>query len=155
MWVLGALNVLLLAWLAFTWQASSSPAEIARSLVPAQETWSLRTFEERVRQGSVVLLVEHHIQDGTVHAIVKEQLKRRAGTAFNFVPGSQFGPLTRKAETGTRYGDGALVLLVGSPAEFRESISIHDGTLSIESPASGGFKDLPLSEVRRIVQRAS
>ena len=59
--------------------------------------------------------------------------------------------LARKLEANTSYGEGALVLLTGSPAEFRESMSVVGGNVYVALGGGEGRTILTLSEVRRIV----
>jgi hypothetical protein len=153
---LAATNVLLLAWLVLRSSGEGvRPSEASpQAVMPSLEISSQSSFADRLKEASVVLLVEHRLQDGNVHAFLKEQLKKRAGTEFDLGVGAEFTPLMHKAEPSTRYGEGALVLLAGSPAELRESISIHGGVLSVKSRGGGGFENMSLPEVRRLVQQA-
>ena len=153
---LAAINVLLLAWLVLRSSGESVRPSLAapQALVPSLEISRQGSFADRLKEASVVLVVEHRLQGGNVHAFIKEQLRKRPGTEFDLGLGADFTPLMHKAEPGTRYGEGALVLLAGSPAELRESISIHGGVLSVASRGGGGFENVSLPDVKRLVQQA-
>lgn len=150
-WVLAVLYGLqVVAWLA----PVLAPHIYLSSVAPSSgtprelfESWEGLSVGEKVKRASIVLITEYKEEDGKLRAIIKEELKREPGTASHYAVGDEYLPLTIVAEKNTRYGEGSLVLLQGSPATHRESYSIYNGSVP-------GLDEMPISKVRQVVEQS-
>jgi hypothetical protein len=153
-WSLAVLNALTVAGLviglAVLPMLKPSPVHLTTTITPV-DSWEDKSFEERAKRATLVLITEFRSEAGTLRAYIKEELKRAPGTAFDFRIGDEYPPLARTMEANVSYGEGALVLLAGSPAEFRQSMSIRDGNVYVAAGQRGAPATLPLSEARRVV----
>jgi len=153
-WCLAVINALTVAGLVVGLvvlpNLGSTPVHLTTTITPA-DSWEDKSFEERAKRATLVLITEFRSEAGTLRAYIKEELKRAPGTAFDFRIGEEYPPLARTLEANTSYGEGALVLLAGSPAEFRQSMSIRDGNVYVGAGQRGARATLPLSEARRVV----
>lgn len=113
----------------------------------AFESWEGLSFEEKAKRASVVLITENRQEDGLVRAYIREELKRKPGTVFQYKVGEVYPPLTLTPKENTSYGDGSLVLLSGSPAREQESMSIFGGNVA-------ALENMPLSKVRQVIAEA-
>jgi hypothetical protein len=148
-WSLAVINALTLAVVA-QFLFASPPAHLTTTITPV-ESWQGKSFGERARLASVVLVTAFRSDGDTLRGYIKEELRRAPGTAFDLHVGDEYRPLARKLEDNTTYGEGALVLLAGSPAEFRQSMRIEAGNVYVGGGPPGEPTTLTLSEVRRAV----
>ena len=111
------------------------------------ESWEGLSFEDKVKRSSIVLVTEYKLEGGKLRAVIKEELKHKAGVTYHYAVGDEYLPLSIVPRENTTYGEGSLVLLQGSPAVNRESYSIFNGRVS-------ALGDMPLSKVRQIVAQA-
>src|SRR3990172_689206 len=130
-WVLAALYGLqVTAWLVPVLAPHFYISNVAPSSgIPREsfESWEGLSFEEKVKRASIVL--------------IKEELKRKPGTTSHYAVGDEYLPLSIVPEKNTRYGEGSLVLLEGSPATNRESYSIYNGSVR-------ALGEMPISKIR-------
>jgi hypothetical protein len=112
------------------------------------EDWQGLSFEEKVKRATVVLVTQNRQDQGTIRAIVKVILKKAPNTSFDYGVGDEYGPASiSQPKADTRYGDGSLILLSGSPAIYQESYSIYGGSIP-------GLNEMPLTKVREIVSKS-
>ena len=111
------------------------------------ESWQGLSFEDKVKRSSIVLITEYKSEGGKLRAIIKEELKHKAGATYHYAVGDEYLPLSIVPRENTTYGEGSLVLLQGSPATNRESYSIFNGSVS-------SLGEMPLSKVREIVAQS-
>jgi hypothetical protein len=151
-WCLVAISVFqVAAWLVPMLAPNFYMSHIAPSTPDAPresfESWQGLPFEDKVKRSSIVLITEYKLESGKVRAIIKEELKHKAGVTFHYAVGDEYLPLSTVPRENTRYGEGSLVLLEGSPAVNRESYSIYNGSVR-------ALGEMPLSKVRQIVAKA-
>jgi hypothetical protein len=151
-WCLVAINCLqVVAWIV-PFVAPSFYARQMASLssspeLPKQtfESWEGLAFDEKVKRASVILITENKQEGGKIRAIIKEQIKRAPNTTFHYSVGDEYLPGTiLEPKPDTRYGDGSLVLLQGSPATSHGSYAIYNGSIP-------GLGEMPVSKIREIV----
>ena len=148
-WCLVAINVVQIgAWIVplvapnFYVRHTASSPDVPRQML---DPWEGLTFEEKVKRASIVLLTENKREGGKIRAVIKEELKRAPNTTFNYSVGDEYGPASiSEPKEKTQYGDGAIVLMQGSPAINRGSFAIYNGSVP-------GLGDMSLSKVREIV----
>ena len=128
-----------------------APGSHLESAVQPFQSWEGLSFEDRVERATLVLIAENRTEGGMIRAYIKEELRRKPGTAFEFSVGAEYPPIARTPEPNTSYGEGVLLLFAGSPAELQESVSIHGGNVSVSGRKRGELRNLSVSEVRRIV----
>jgi hypothetical protein len=108
------------------------------------ESWQGLSFEDKVKRSSIVLITEYKLEGGKLRAIIKEELKHKAGATYHYAVGDEYLPLSMVPRENTTYGEGSLVLFQGSPAVHRESYAIYNASVS-------ALGEMPLSKVRQIV----
>jgi len=145
-WCLVAINVVQIgAWIVPLVAPNFHVRHMASSPEVPREPWEGLTFEEKVKRASIVLLTENKREGGKIRAMIKEELKRAPNTTFDYSVGDEYGPASiSEPKEKTQYGDGAIVLMQGSPAINRGSFAIYNGSVP-------GLGDMPLSKVREIV----
>jgi hypothetical protein len=112
------------------------------------ESWDGLTFDEKVNRASVILLTENRPEGGKIRAIIREELKRKSGTTLHYSVGDEYLPASiLEPKENTRYGDGSLILLQGSPAVSSGSYSIYNGSIP-------GLGEMPLSKVRELIAKS-
>lgn len=112
--------------------------------VPGFESWEGLTIEQKIARSSVVLITENKLGGGKLKAVIKEVPKRARDTTFYYAVGDEYPQLTETPREHTSYGDGAIVLLAGSPATMRESYPIYRGTIA-------GLGDMPMEKMRELL----
>src|SRR3990172_10424213 len=144
-WILAALYGLqVAAWLVPVLAPHFYISNVAPSSgIPREsfERWEGLSCEEKVKRASIVLITEYKLEEGKLRAIIKEELKRKPGTTSHYAVGDEYLPLSIVPEKNTRYGEGSLVLLEGSPATNRESYSIYNGSVR-------ALGEMPISKIR-------
>src|SRR5574340_920827 len=86
------------------------------SNTPQMGAWNGQSVEAKISQSTVILLTENRQDQGKLKAVIKEILKRKDGTEFNYAVGDDFPELSITPKEQVSYGEGAVVLLAGSPA---------------------------------------
>jgi hypothetical protein len=145
-WCLVAVSVVQLAGWLFPFIA---PGFLASRVFPSStfESWEGLSFEEKAKRASVILITENKQEEGVLHGYIREELKRKPGTVFQYAVGDVYPPLTLTPKEKTSYGDGSLVLLRGSPAREQESMSIFSGNVT-------ALDNMPLSKIRQVIAEA-
>jgi hypothetical protein len=150
-WCLVAINVVqVLTWLIpyiapqLYVQRLASSSGIPRK---AFESWEGLTLEEKLKRSSLILVTENRRDGDKMRAYIKDIPKRTPNTTFYFKVGDEYGPLSTNIREDTRYGDGALVLLHGSPATMKESYSIYGGSIA-------GLDEMPLAMVYKLIAQS-
>lgn len=113
---------------------------------PEFESWTGLSIEEKIKRSSVVLITENKIEGKKLRAVIKEIPKQLPGTTFYYTVGEEYPPLSHATEADTRYGEGSLVLLKGSPASMGESYAIYNGSIY-------GLGDMPTKKIREIIEQ--
>ena len=102
---------------------------------------------EKLKRSSLILVTENRRDGDKMRAYIKDIPKRTPNTTFYFKVGDEYGPLSTNIREDTRYGDGALVLLHGSPATMKESYSIYGGSIA-------GLDEMPLAMVYKLIAQS-
>ena len=151
-WCLVAINVFqVAAWVV----PVLAPNFYMRHIVPSTpdapresfESWQGLSFEDKVKRSSIVLITEYKLEGGKLRAIIKEELKHKAGATYHYAVGDEYLPLSVVPRENTTYGEGSLVLLQGSPAVHRESYAIYNSSVR-------SLGEMPLAKLRQIVAQA-
>ena len=144
LWCLVAINVIavglsLARQVLITHLATSSSVQ-----VPGFESWEGLTIEQKIARSSVILITETKREGDKVKGIIKEIPKHTPGTTFYYSVGDEYPVLSETAREHTSYGEGAIVLLEGSPAAMRESYPIYSGAVS-------GLGNMPMAKMRELL----
>lgn len=149
-WFLAAVNLALLVLVGVAYVLPSRLKNPAGDGAGAEassssfESWEGLPFEEKVKRSTVVLITENRREGGLIRAYIKEELKRKPGTVFQYGVGTEYPALSVVPKENTSYGDGSLVFLSGSPASNQSSVSIFGGYV----PA---LENMSLERVRQVV----
>lgn len=150
-WCLVAINVIqVAAWLVPMLAPEFYMRRFATaSGVPSErlESWEGLALEEKLKRSTVVLITENKREGDKIKAIIKDIPKHDPDTTFHYALGDEYRPLSATIRENTTYGEGAIVLLQGSPASMRESYSIYNGSIS-------GLGDMPLEKVYRLIEQS-
>jgi hypothetical protein len=103
--------------------------------------------EQMVAKASAILLVSYQPDGERMKAVVAEVLKKEPDVVLHYGPGDELRYLSYYPKAGETRGEGQVVFMVGSPAEMRSSFSFDAGRI-------GGFGDMPLESLRRLVKGA-
>lgn len=104
-------------------------------------------IEAHVRSASVIVLTKYRREGDKLKSVVSEILKHKPGTTFHYQVGDELGSAgDRVVRENTRYGDGEVVFLAGSPATVRLSASYTNERIAMAG-------DLPLSALRKIIEQ--
>jgi len=148
-WVLAFINLSLLsAWLAPSIISKFFAEHVLSSTIPGEtlESWDGMTIEEKIRRSSVIVIVEYKADREKLRAIVKEIRKPNPDVKFSYGVGDEYGPVSVTPKPDTQYGDGAVVLLYGSPAKMHESYSVYGSTIL-------GLDEMPLSKFIELAEK--
>ncbi len=89
------------------------------------------SFEDKLKNASAILITRYEKGDGgKTIAIVDEIHLSSPEVKIYFQVGDEYPDASFYPKENTRYGEGAFVLLVNSPAEARSSSSIFSGRIS-------------------------
>ncbi len=102
-----------------------------------------------VKVSSAIVYSDNKVINGELHSEIREILLLRPGVTFDHKVGEAY-PLPLQAhDTAVHHGDGQLVFFTGSPANFKESVTVYDGRVT-------AFDDMPLDTLRaKILTSAS
>jgi hypothetical protein len=103
--------------------------------------------EQMVAKASAILLVSYQPDGERMKAVVAEVLKKEPDVVLHYGVGDELRYLSYYPKGGETRGEGQVVFMVGSPAEMRSSFSFDAGRI-------GGFGDMPLESLRRLVKGA-
>lgn len=150
-WCLVAVNVIqMVAWTLpvispgiYTRHASSTSGVTRQAF----ESWEGISLEEKINRASMIVITEFRRDGDKLRAIIKDIPKRKPDITFYYSVGEEYPPMTVTVQENTRYGDGNLVLLQGSPATMKEAYSIYNGGIS-------GLGDIPLTKVRAMIEQS-
>jgi len=101
------------------------------------------TPADKIKRASAILITGWKTDGAAVKEVVTEVVKREPGTELYYSVGDEYShgaEMHRDA-----YGDGEVVLMLGSPAEMRESFSFEGGRI-------GGMGDMPLTKFRELAK---
>jgi hypothetical protein len=105
--------------------------------------------EQMVAKSSAILLVSYQPDGERMKAVVAEVLKKNPDVDLHYGVGDELRYLSyypKPGEVQVR-GEGQVVFMVGSPAAMRSSFSFDAGRI-------GGFGDMPLDSLRKMVNGA-
>lgn len=89
------------------------------------------SFEDKLKNASAVLVTRHEeTNSGKTIAIIEQIYLGSPDVKVYFKVGDEYPDGSFFPEENTRYGEGAVVLLVNSPADVRYSTSIYSGRIS-------------------------
>jgi hypothetical protein len=126
---------------------------VTRRITPVStDVFDARRFhdmspDEQVAKSSAILLVSYQRDGERFKAVVAEVLKRRPGTELFYSVGDELRELSYYPKSDETRGEGQVVFLLGSPAEFRSSYSFDAGRI-------GGMGDMPIEVLREMVKRS-
>lgn len=107
------------------------------------------TNEKKIKYATVILLTRHEKDSkGHVKSVISEVVKQKPGTELHYKVGEEFSPYGYAPSDETCAGDGEIVLMVGSPAQMRESSSYTGDRLD----SMGG---MTLAELRELAKRGT
>jgi len=99
-------------------------------------------LEEKIKQSSVIALAKYETaSDGKRKAIIKEFLKKEAGTDIYYNVGDEYAHSSYYPKEDRGYGDGLVIFFTGSPAEMKLSMSYSGDRIT-------GLGDLPVKLLR-------
>jgi hypothetical protein len=106
-----------------------------------------RPPEEMIKRASMIVLTEIRREQGKHRQIISEIVKRAPDVRFYYKVGDDFSMLSHMPVSDCRdcEGQGAVVFLLGNPAQMASSYSYRDGRID-------GMGDMPLEELRRLAQ---
>ena len=102
--------------------------------------------EEKIKKASAILVTSWKREGATAKAVVTEIVKQKPGTRLYYSVGDEYSHFGAEMPREV-YGDGEVVLMVGSPAEMRESYSFEGGRI-------GGLGDMPLTKLRELAKQS-
>jgi hypothetical protein len=96
------------------------------------------SFEDKLKNSSAILITRYEKgHGGKTIAIVDEVHLSSPNVKIYFQVGDEYPDGSFYPEENTRYGEGAFVMLVNSPADVRSSSSIYSGRIS-------GYGNMPV-----------
>lgn len=99
-------------------------------------------IEEQIEEASIIALARYEpAEDGRMKAVLKEVLKKKAGTTFHYEVGDEYSPSSYYPKSGTSYGDGIVIFFEGSPAMMRRAIGYTGDRIT-------GLGDMPIELFR-------
>jgi hypothetical protein len=125
---------------------------VTRGITVSTDVFDAKRFhdmspDEQVARSSAILLVSYHKDGERLKAVVAEVLERRPGTELLYSVGNELRELSYYPKSDETRGEGQVVFLLGSPAEFRSSYSFDAGRI-------GGMGDMPIDVLREMVKRS-
>lgn len=76
-------------------------------------------LEKQIQAASVIVVTIYEEENGKLKSIISEILKQQPGVSFDYEIGDEYADASIDIEGDTRYGDGQVIFLVGSPPEMR------------------------------------
>lgn len=154
-WVLIAITTLELLFGLFV---TLFPAAVARHFAAQSSDFSSappidqnRDFynwplEKQIGAASVIAVGKMKLEDNIYKCIIAEILKQSPNTTFYYKVGDEYRQGNHAAKPGNDYGDGQLLFFVGSPAEFRYSVSFSGDRVT-------ALGDMPLDVLRQMIHK--
>ena len=139
-WVLAALLAVNFAYDAFSPAIRIDRPRATETDTAPRNPWEGLSIEEKLKRSSAVLLTKNVRSGNRQRTVVQEILKQSPDTTMFYKVGEEMRSLSMD-------GDGALVLLTGSPASMQESYSIRGGYIR-------GLGDMPVTKVKEILGAA-
>lgn len=94
-----------------------------------------------IKASSAIVYSDNKLANGELHSEIREILLLRPGVTFNHKVGEAYPLPLQMHDTNVHHGDGQLVFFTGSPANFKESVTVYDGRVL-------GFDDMPLDTLK-------
>jgi hypothetical protein len=145
-----ALSFIALGWVALSLSIRPGPGSMSlrepvrSSLVNEDlEQFYKLPIEEQIKKSSVIALARFEPSpDGRMRAVLKEFLKKDPAATFYYNIGDEYPSASYYPTAEKRYGDGVVVLFVGSPAEMRLSMTFTGDRIHT-------LGDMPLELLRK------
>jgi hypothetical protein len=127
----------------------SGPHEFSSPEITSEEFNGFHDWpvEKQVQAASVIAIGKYQKSDSTLKCIISEILKQKPGAAFYYKVGEEFPHGNQHIRENTTYGDGQIMFFTGSPATFRYSCSFAGERI-------GGLGDMPMSQLRELIQKS-
>jgi hypothetical protein len=97
--------------------------------------------EEKIKRASAILLTKHENANGKLKAVVVEILKQPSDGSLKYAIGDELPEMSHYGGDTATYGEGMVVLFLGSPNHMRESMTYREGRVP-------GMSDMPLTMIR-------
>jgi len=103
-----------------------------------------------IKAASVIVYSDNKVVNNEIHPEIREILLLRPGVTFYYKVGDSFPMLGPEQQLGPveSHSEGQIVFLVGSPASFKESVSVYDGRL-------GALGDMPMDVLKEKIAAAA
>jgi hypothetical protein len=123
-----------------------SPSKLQAETFEGKQFHEL-TSEKKIQYASVILLTKHVKEpSGRTKSIISEIVKQKPGTELLYRVGGEYPTYRDREPNAESVGDGEIVLMVGSPADMRESSSYTGDRL-------GSMGGMTLGEMRAIAKK--
>jgi|SRR3989344_4479569 len=156
-WVLAVVSVLnlcvsIVSVLFPPFIAQRITASLPKNPIPelSEKFEELRNFselpiEKQIAGASVIVLATWKEENGKLKCIISEILKQKPGTVFHYKVGDEYTSGSRYPQERVSYGDGQVMLFVGSPARMQYAVTYSNDRIA-------GMGDMPLALLREMVQ---
>jgi hypothetical protein len=151
-WCLVGVLLILIAFYAYSYYRSWSFTREATSSSYSRTGADDKSFfdlppEEKLRRATTILLTKRQQDGRKLKAVVAEILKQPSDAKPLWSIGDELPELSHYPQGGTTYGDGEVVLFVGSNRHLRESMTYTEGRVA-------AMGDMPLEILRELVKGA-